>query len=56
MRSYKVENIDDTLNFVTESFIHQEIEVNHNSEKLIMSQIFDWYRKDFANDFKGVLM
>jgi hypothetical protein len=45
---YTVENVDRALDIAARSFCSQEVKVSKKSKSITLSQLFLWYRKDFA--------
>jgi hypothetical protein len=43
---YSPENLDAQLALVASNFIHNEVAIK--ADKLLLSQIFNWYKKDFG--------
>lgn len=48
---YSPENIDAELSLAEESFATQEFLVNHQNRTIRCSEIFTWYRNDFAGSY-----
>ena len=52
---YTVENIDSALDGATRNFCAQEVEMRNETNEVLLSKIFQWYRADFGETEVDVL-
>ncbi|KAK3747651.1 hypothetical protein RRG08_024798 [Elysia crispata] len=52
---YTIENIESALDNATRSFCAQEVEMRNESDEVLLSKIFQWYRADFGETEVDVL-
>lgn len=56
IRVYSPENLDTALQWATEGFCSEEVEIRPGKGDVILSRIFQWYAKDFGASSKEVLL
>jgi len=54
IRFYETEKLNDQLNEAMDAFLNSDVKYNKETNTVIISPIFDWYRKDFGGK-KGIL-
>ena len=55
IRIYSPDNIETALQWATEGFCFEEVDINVDKKSVTLSRIFQWYLKDFGSNIKQVL-
>eukprot|EP00093_Oithona_nana_P006147 06147.XXX_93148_91940_1 [CDS] Oithona nana genome sequencing. len=55
IRIYQSDKLDQQLNMASSSFCNQEIEINDDGQKVVVSKLLLWYGKDFGNNEDEIL-
>jgi len=55
IRIYQSDKLDQQLNMASSSFCNQEIEIDADGQKVVLSKLLLWYGKDFGNSEDDIL-
>ncbi|MDP2434906.1 MAG: DUF547 domain-containing protein [archaeon] len=55
LRHFCDDNIDQALDHSTRSFLEQEVSVDHQHKRIVISALFQWYGRDFGQSSQEIL-